>query len=296
MSDPTSTITPAPPATPTAAPMLPATLPQQDCSLTFNTRHGLEALQRAGKLFCSSPLVPKEYQGQDGLSSCCIALDLANRIGANPLMVMQNLYIVHGRPGWSSKFLIATFNQCGRFTPIRYEFSGTEGQDDWGCRAWTTEKATNEKLLGPKVTIRLAKAEGWESKSGSKWKTMPEQMLRYRSAAWFINTVAPELSMGLPTSDEVEDIIEGELVPAGAPAAAPVAALGTAAAPAQPAAANPVPATASGRLARLKPKDVTPPAEEIPTERLPNPDDKAPKGTPLVDPNDPEAELPWPTE
>ena len=286
----TDTITPAPPAPVTPpAPMLPATQPQQDCALTFGTRLGLEALQRAGKLFSCSPLVPKEYQGPEGLSSCAIALDLANRIGANPLMVMQNLYIVHGRPGWSSKFLIATFNQCGRFSPIRYEFSGTEGQDDWGCRAWAIEKATGDRLEGPKITIKLAKAEGWDSKSGSKWKTMPEQMLRYRSAAWFVNTVAPELSMGLPTSDEVEDFIEGEVTPT--PAQVLTSAIPSEAQPTLPAVAAAPAAGAAARLARLKPKDVTPPAAEVPTGV--NPDDKLAPAM-LLDGN--ESDLHWPDE
>jgi hypothetical protein len=158
-------------------------------------------------------LVPEIYRGPDGLPSCVIALNMATRLKADPLMVMQNLFIIKGKPGWSSKFLIATFNQCGRFSPIRYEFTGTEGKDDWGCRATAVEKATGEKLVGPLVTITIAKAEGWFAKNDSKWKTIPEQMMRYRSAAWFVNTVAPELAMGLPTSDEVEDFIEGETIP-----------------------------------------------------------------------------------
>ncbi len=196
--------------------LTPATLqtpaPGEVIKLGFDTQQGFEAIQRAAKMFSASSLVPKEYQGPNGIASCAIALDLAARIGASPLMVMQNLYIVHGRPGWGGKFLISTFNQCGRFSPIRYEFSGKENADDWGCRAWAIEKATGEKLVGPLVTIKLAKAEGWFSKDGSKWKTMPEQMLRYRSAAWFVNTVAPEVSMGLPTDDEVQDFTEAEVI------------------------------------------------------------------------------------
>ena len=286
-----TTITPAPPDKYAMQPQLPATVPQQDCALTFNTRQGLEALQRAGKLFASSILVPKDFQGPEGIASCCIALDLANRIGANPLMVMQNLYIVHGRPGWSSKFLIATFNQCGKFSPLRYRFQGTEGKDDWGARAWAVDLRSGEELVGPLVTIQIAKDEGWVSKTGSKWKTMPEQMLRYRCAAWFVNTVAPELSMGLPMTDELEDI-EGEVIK-DLPAAGPLPSLSTAAAPAQLAPVAPVPAPASSRLARLRPpKDVTPPAEEMPAQRLPNPDSHAP--APIVDQN--EQDLPWPEE
>lgn len=197
-------------AEPTEAPMVPATratTSNEVIRLDMSTVQGFEGLQRAAKMLCTSPLVPKDYQGPNGMASCAIALNLAARIGADPLMVMQNLYIVHGRPGWGAKFLISTFNNCGRFSSIRYEFVGTEGKDDWGCRAWSIEKATGQKIVGATVTIKLAKAEGWVDKSGSKWKTMPEQMLMYRAASWLINAYAPEVSMGLQTADEIEDIV-----------------------------------------------------------------------------------------
>lgn len=172
----------------------------------FNDLQGFELMQRACKALAASTLVPKEFQGN--LPNCLIALEMAQRIGASPLMVMQNLYIVHGRPGWSAKFLIASFNQCGRFSALRFEWFGTRGKDDWGCRAWATEKATGERIQGPTITIELAKKEGWVEKSGSKWKTIPELMLTYRAAAWMVNTHAPEISMGLNTTDELGDVYD----------------------------------------------------------------------------------------
>ncbi len=174
----------------------------------FGTVGSFELMQRQAKLLASSTLVPKEYQGN--LSNCVIALNMANRMNADPLMVMQNLYIVHGRPGWSSQFLISTFNASGRFSALRYEWVGKEGTDSWGCRAWATEKATGERLEGSTVTIAIAKKEGWYSRNGSKWQTMPAQMLMYRSAAWFIRTHAPELAMGMHTTDEIIDMTESE--------------------------------------------------------------------------------------
>lgn len=160
--------------------------------------------QRIGNMFAVSDLVPKAFKGN--IANCVIALNMANRIGADPLMVMQNLYVVHGTPSWSAQFLIATFNSCGRFSAIRYDFTGNPEDDTWGCRACAIEKETGEKLVGPLVTIALAKKEGWFSKSGSKWQTMPEQMLRYRSASWFVRAYAPELAMGLHTEDELRDV------------------------------------------------------------------------------------------
>jgi hypothetical protein len=172
----------------------------------FTSLQGFELAQRAANLLSQSSLVPKEYQGN--LPNCVIALNMAARMTADPLMVMQNLYIVHGRPGWSSQFLISTFNTSGKFSALRYEWVGEEGKDSWGCRAWAIEKATGEKLVGSTVTIGLAKKEGWYSKSGSKWPTMPQQMLMYRAASWFIRAYAPELAMGMHTAEEIHDTID----------------------------------------------------------------------------------------
>jgi hypothetical protein len=192
--------------TPNTTELVPTRPPEGEDAIAigFNTSAAFELMQRVGKMFAGSSLVPKEFQGN--LPNCVIALNMAQRLGADPLQVMQNLYIVHGRPGWSSQFLIATFNQNGRYTALRYEFFGKPGEDGWGCRAWSTEKATNEKLVGADITIGLAKKEGWYAKQGSKWQTMPQQMLMYRAAAWFIRAYAPEIAMGLRTAEEYVDI------------------------------------------------------------------------------------------
>ena len=177
--------------------------PVPNTNVNLDTVAGFESLQRIAKLFSCSSIVPKQYQGK--IADCFIAVDMALRMGANPLMVFQNLYSVHGSPAWSAQFLIATFNKCGRFSSLRYEFQGKEGHDDWGCRAVSTELATKEKLVSPIITIGMAKKEGWYGKTGSKWQTMPEMMLRYRAAAWFVRTYAPEIAMGLQTAEEVHD-------------------------------------------------------------------------------------------
>jgi hypothetical protein len=181
---------------------------QSNLAPSFSSAEGFALAQRIGNAFAQSDLVPKQYQGN--VANCIVALEMANRMGASPLMVMQNLYIVHGNPGWSSKFLVACFNQCGRFSALRYEFDLDEAGVPSGCRAWAIEKATKERLVGSTVTIAMARAEGWSTKSGSKWKTMPELMLMYRAAAFMIRVYAPEISMGLSTDDEMIDVFDAE--------------------------------------------------------------------------------------
>lgn len=166
----------------------------------FATADGFELIQRQAKVLAASDLVPKEFKGN--IPNCIIGLEIANRIGASPLAVLQNLYIVHGKPGWSSQFIIAAINSTGKFSPLRFEISA-EGDT---CVAWATDLATGDRLQSPMVSITMAKAEGWFDKAGSKWKTMPQLMLRYRAATFFGRLYAPEILMGMQTVEEVVDV------------------------------------------------------------------------------------------
>ena len=191
----------------------------------FTNLDAFEAGQRICKMLSSSSLVPTAYQGN--IANTFIALEMATRTGSSPLAVMQNLYIVHGRPGWSAQFVIAALNACGKFSPLRFELTG-EG-DKRACKAWAIEHGTGERLEGPPVSVEMAKAEGWYSKNGSKWQTMPELMLRYRAATFFGRLYAPDILMGMRTSEELQDSVdsgfEGDGADGKADAAADVDAL-----------------------------------------------------------------------
>lgn len=164
---------------------------------------GFEHAQRVAKMLSTSNLVPENYRGN--IPNAMIAMEMANRVGASPLMVMQNLHVIQGKPSWSSPFIIASLNSCNRFSPLRFESSG-EGEQ-YGYTAWAYDVATKEKLEGPKIDWVMVKAEGWLAKAGSKWKTMPELMFRYRAAAFFGRLYAPDILMGMQTAEEIHDVI-----------------------------------------------------------------------------------------
>jgi hypothetical protein len=173
---------------------------------SFQSSNSFELMQRMAKLLSSSDLVPKEFK--NNLPNTVIALEMAHRVRASPLAVMQNLYIVHGKPSWSSQFIIAAINNTGNYSPLRFKMEG-EGEGST-CFAWAIEKATGDQLDGPKVSMDMAKKEGWIDKNGSKWKTMPELMMRYRAAAFFGRLYAPEILMGMQSVEEIHDIIDIE--------------------------------------------------------------------------------------
>lgn len=191
---------------------LPSTEMAQPSTLqayVFSNAQAFEAAQRMATALCSSTIVPAAYQGKDKMPNCLVALEMSHRMGASVMQVMQNLYVIQGRPSWSSQFIIAAINSCGRFTPLRFEMTG-EGETRT-CTAWAEDK-TGERLESPKVSIDMAKKEGWFGKSGSKWQTMPELMLRYRAAAFFGRLYAPEILMGMSTAEEVVDLGRGDYI------------------------------------------------------------------------------------
>lgn len=175
-------------------------------------------IQRVAKMFSSSSLIPDTFKGN--IANCVIALEMAHRMGANPMAVMQNLYIVHGRPGWSAQFIIACLNQCGKFSPLRFRIIGDGDQKT--CTAWAKELETGETLEGPPVSIAMAKKEGWYGKTGSKWQTMEDLMLRYRAATFFGRLYAPDLLMGMQTVEEIADVTGAPAVRDVTPAKVPL--------------------------------------------------------------------------
>lgn len=165
-----------------------------------------ETAQRMAKALASSDIVPATYKGN--VANVMVAMEYANRLGGSVLAVMQNLHLIQGKPSLSASYLIGTVNASGRWSPIRWEFFGERGTDEWGCYAYATDRETGQVCEGPEITIGLAKAEGWANKSGSKWKTTPKLMLMYRAGAWWTRLYAPELSLGLHTTDELEDVYQ----------------------------------------------------------------------------------------
>jgi hypothetical protein len=178
---------------------------QENGITVFASKEAFELGQRMAQVFATSSLVPKQYQNNIG--NCMIALNMAHRMKSDPLMVMQNLVLVHNVPTFEAKFAIACFNATGKYTAIKYKVVGEAGKDDYGMQAYAIEKATGELVEGPTITIAMAKAEGWYAQN-PKWKNIPDLMLRYRAASWFIRTTDPGVMMGFQTREEVEDVTD----------------------------------------------------------------------------------------
>lgn len=164
----------------------------------------MDKLLEMSTMLSKSTIVPVMYQNRP--ENCFIAIDMASRMGVSPMLVMQNLYVVQGKPSWSGSACNALIRNCGRFKNVEVVYVGTPNTDTWGAYVKALDNDGKE-VRGSTVTIKIAKAEGWYNKNGSKWQTMPEVMLAYRASAWFARVHCPDVMMGLHTVDEVEDYV-----------------------------------------------------------------------------------------
>ena len=167
----------------------------------FSNRETMKFVYDSAKLLAGSQLVPQNYQGKP--ENCMIAIDIANRVGASPLFVMQNLYVVKGKPSWSGAMCKAMVENCGRFSNVHHVYFGEKNTDSRGGMLVAARISDGEIVEGPEVTMGMAKAEGWIS--NPKWRNMPELMLAYRASAFFARVHCPDTLMGLQTVDEAEE-------------------------------------------------------------------------------------------
>ena len=178
---------------------------EQKSSMLSNPFSSTESFKEnfnIAKMLASSTMVPESYQNKP--MNCLIALEQAQRMNASPLMVMQNLYIVKGKPSWSGQACSMIVNGCGLFENVDLVYIGEPNTDSWGAYVKATRKSDGKELKGTTVDMRMAKAEGWLS--NAKWKSMPEQMLGYRAYSFFARLYCPNALSGFSTEGEIEDI------------------------------------------------------------------------------------------
>lgn len=157
---------------------------------------------KMAKCYSRSNLVPATYRGND--ADCTIAVQIANRMGVDPIFVMQNLYVVKGTPSWSGQACISLIRGCGKFKGARPVYEGEVGTESRKCHFEAIDAETGEKLVGTTIDWKMIKGEGWDK--NTKWKNMTEQMMAYRAATFFARVYCPNELQGFRVEGEGEDM------------------------------------------------------------------------------------------
>jgi hypothetical protein len=175
------------------------------------TNNVIDNMSRAYKLaqtMCQADIIPQSYKNKP--ADCMIAIDMANRMGVSPLMVMQSLYVVMGKPSWSGQACMSFIQANPNFKDVTPVYVGQPNTSERGCYIQATRVSDGAVIQGVCVTLGMANAEGWTDKKGSKWLTMPELMLAYRASAFFARVYCPSLLMGVAVEGEIEDITQSQ--------------------------------------------------------------------------------------
>ena len=159
-------------------------------------------LLRAANMLSQTNIIPEAYRGKP--ADCFVAAEMASRMGVSPMVVMQNMYVVKGKPSWAGQACTMLINSCGKFKDVKHIYTGEKGTDNRGCHVTATRISDGEQINGVEVTMQMAKAEGWTS--NPKWRNMPELMLAYRASAFFARVYCPEALMGVQTAEEIYDV------------------------------------------------------------------------------------------
>lgn len=159
----------------------------------------MEKAYKFANIFAKSDIVPAHYRGKP--ENTFIAVQTAYRMNLDPMLIMQNTYVVSGKLGMNSTFAISLANSSGIFDGgIRYRVDGSG--EELKVTAYANLKKTGEEISYT-ISMRDATAEGWTK--NSKYKTLPELMLRYRAAVFLIRTHVPEVLNGMHMVEEIED-------------------------------------------------------------------------------------------
>ncbi len=151
---------------------------------------------RLANAFAASSMVPANFQKNP--HDCFVVVQLAVELGISPLTAVQNVFMIGGRPAYTAKFAVALANRAKVFAgPIRWKIDKGDKKEDLEVTAYAP--LSDGDIAEVTLSWKIAAAEGWTR--NKKYSTIPEQMLRWRSAKWLIDLHCPEILLGFDVVD-----------------------------------------------------------------------------------------------
>lgn len=168
----------------------------------------LSAAHQIGTALCKTAFVPKDFQGKPDAAAAAI---LAGKsLGMDPLSALQNIFVIHGRPGLYARtmhaLVIAQGHEVVRTaaTPESVTVAARrKGSAVWQEFTWTMARADKAGYV----------------KTNAKYKDNPVEMLTAKALSEACRVIAPDVLTGVAAYavEELEDM--GESRPPRAPAA-----------------------------------------------------------------------------
>lgn len=175
-----------------------------------------EASQLVARII-RTPFVPDSYRPQiDPRATAeqraeAEALAIANgtaavlqgiSVGLDPLTALQNIYIIHGRPGMYAEIMVALVQSAGHEVWTE-ETSGTRA-------VVSGRRKGSDAVERVVITMEMARAAGWVGRN-KNYQSVPADMLWARAAGRVCKRIGADVLHGIASVEEVQDN-QGEAV------------------------------------------------------------------------------------
>ena len=152
---------------------------------------------RMARVLCNSGLIPS---GLNTPEKVTVALQWGFELGLSPMVAVNNIAVVNGKPTMSADMLHA----IARHNP---EYAGLKWieQTDKRAECVVIRKTANytEETKGV-YTWEMAQAAGLTSKDN--WKKYPSRMLKHRALSYALRDAFPDVLAGIYNPEEMESV------------------------------------------------------------------------------------------
>ena len=170
---------------------------------------GLMPADLAGKLamaqtLIQSGLMPRQFQRAEAL---VVALQMGHELGIPPLMAVNNISVINGRPVLSADIMLAVARRTGELEDIRFDVNEK--------RAIIHIKRRGQTEHMSPFSLEDAREAGLlPNRPESAWTRHPKRMMRARALSFAMKDIFGDVLAGLYTPDEGEEIADADGGPA----------------------------------------------------------------------------------
>lgn len=152
-----------------------------------------------------------KYLAQSGLmpgglqtpAQVLVALQMGHELGLSPMISVNNVAVINGRPSLSSSIMDAIVMNRPDYAGRSIEYSG-EG-DNRACTVTVRRKiGENVESFVGYFDMKMAKEAGLHSKDN--WKKYPDRMLKARASGYADRDAFPDALAGMLSQEEAESI------------------------------------------------------------------------------------------
>lgn len=170
-------------------------------ALTAFEPQNLEQMFRFSEWLAKSQLIPRALQGKP--QDVTIVLLKGREVGLSPMQALGTINVIEGKAVMAAELLVALVK---RHSDICEHFSLVESTETKAT--FSTRRKGSPKESALTYTIEQATKAGLAGKDN--WKKHTATMLRWRAAAALARSEYPDLTSGIVTPDEAEEIRESK--------------------------------------------------------------------------------------